>query len=84
MLLLKTCTTDRYQLKTVHVYAPTTSHTDEETYHFYNTIAEILEKTSNYKIVIGDFMRKFEDKQIDQKGRQDASVWASEMKEEII
>ena len=30
--------TDIYQLKIVQVYAPTTSHSDEETYNFYNTI----------------------------------------------
>ena len=29
-------------------------------------------------------MRKLEDKQIHQKGRQDASAWASEMKEETL
>ena len=29
-------------------------------------------------------MRKLEDKEIHQKWRQDASAWASEMKEEII
>ena len=29
-------------------------------------------------------MQKFEDKQIHQKGRQDASAWASEMKEETL
>ena len=43
-----------------------------------------MEKQSNYKIVMMDFMRKFEDKQIDQKGRQDDSVWAGEMKEETL
>ena len=30
--------TDRYQLKIAHVYAPTTSHSDEETDNFYTTI----------------------------------------------
>ena len=29
-------------------------------------------------------MRKLDDKQIHQKGRQDASAWASEMKEETF
>ena len=32
----------------------------------------------------GTLMRKLEDKQIHQKGRQDASVWVSEMKEETL
>ena len=35
--------TDIYQLKIVHVYAPTTSHSDEETDNFYSTIDKILE-----------------------------------------
>ena len=35
--------TDIYQLKIVQVYAPTTSHSDEETDNFYNTIDKILE-----------------------------------------
>ena len=34
--------TDRYQLKIVQVYAPTTSHSDEETDNFYKTIDKIL------------------------------------------
>ena len=38
------CMTDRYQLKIVQVYAPTTSHSDEETDNFYNTIDKILKK----------------------------------------
>ena len=33
---------------------------------------------------MGAVMQKLEDKQIHQKGRQDASVWASEMKVEIL
>ena len=36
--------TDEYQLKIVQVYAPTTSHSDEETDNFYNTIDNVLEK----------------------------------------
>ena len=36
----------RYQLKIVQVYAPTISHSDEETDNFYNTIDNILEKHS--------------------------------------
>ena len=47
--------TDRYQLKIVQVYAPTTSHSDEETDNLYNTIDKILEKQTHYTIVMGDF-----------------------------
>ena len=50
--------TDRYQLKIVHVYAPTTSHSDEETDNFYNTIDKIPEKQTHYTIVMGDFNAK--------------------------
>ena len=50
--------TDRYQLKIVQVYAPTTSHSDEETDSFYNTIEKILEKQTHYTIVMGDFNAK--------------------------
>ena len=71
--------TDRYQLKIVQVYAPTTSHSDEETDNFYNTIDKILEKQTHYTIAMGDLMRKLEDKQIHQKGRQNASAWSCEM-----
>ena len=76
--------TDIYQLKIVHVYAPTTSHSDEETGNFYNIIDKILEKQTHHSIVMGTLMRKLEDKQIHQKGRQDTSAWASEMKEETL
>ena len=74
--------TDMYQLKIVQVYAPTTSHSDEERDNFYNTIDTILEKQTHYTIVMGALLRKLEDKQIHQKERQDASAWVSEMKEE--
>ena len=74
--------TDRYQLKIVQVYAPTTSHSDEETDNFYNIIDKIREKQTHYTIAMGDLMRKLKDKQIHQKGRQDAPAWSSEMKEE--
>ena len=74
--------TDIYQLKIVQIYAPTTSHSDEETDNFNNTTDKILEKQTYYTIVMGDCNAKVEDKQIHQKGRQDASAWASEMKEE--
>ena len=80
--LLNTRTTGRYQLKIIQVYAPTTCHTDEETYNLYNTIAKIPEKQSNYTIVMVDLRRNFEDNQIDQKGRQGASAWTSKLKEE--
>ena len=77
--------TDRYQLKIVQVYAPTTSHSDEETDNFYNTIDKILEKKTHYTIIVmGTLMRKLKNKQIHQKGRQDASAWVSEMKEETL
>ena len=52
------CITDIYQLNIVQVYAPTTSHSDEETYNFYNTIDNILEKQTHYTIVMGDFNAK--------------------------
>ena len=55
--------TDRYQLKIVQVYSPTTSHSDEETDNFYNPIANILEKQTHYTIVWGTLMRMLEDKQ---------------------
>ena len=49
---------DRCQLKIVQVYAPTTSHSDEETDNFYNTIDNIMEKQTHYTIVMGDFNAK--------------------------
>ena len=50
--------TDRYKLKIVQVYAPTTSHSDEETDNFYNTIDRILEKQAHYIVALGDFKAK--------------------------
>ena len=50
--------TDRYELKIVQVYAPTTSHSDEETDNFYIAIDKILEKQTHYTIVMGDFNAK--------------------------
>ena len=73
-----------YQLKIVQVYAPTTSQSDEESDNFYNTIDKILESKHITQLRWGTLMRKLEDKQIHQKGRQDASAWASEMKEETL
>ena len=39
-------------------HAPTTSHSDEETDNFYNTIDKILEKQTHYTLVMGDFNAK--------------------------
>ena len=50
--------TDRYQLKIVQVYAPTTSHSDEEIDNFYNTIDKILKKQTHCTIVMGDVSAK--------------------------
>ena len=44
--------TDIYQLKIVQLYAPTTSHSDEETDNFYNNIDKVLKKQ------MGDFNSK--------------------------
>ena len=76
--------TDIYQLEIVQVYAPTTSHSDEETDNFYNTIDEILERQTHNTIVMGTLMRKLEDKQIRQKGRPGDSAWVSQMKEDTL
>ena len=40
------------------IYAPTTSHSDEETDNFYNIVDKILEKQTHYTIVMGDFNAK--------------------------
>ena len=42
----------------VQVYAPTTSHSDDETDNFYNIIQKILEKQTHYPIVMGDYNAK--------------------------
>ena len=72
-----------YILKFVQVG---TSNSDEETANLYNTVDKILEKQTHYTIIImmGDVNAKVGGKQIHKKGRQDASAWASEMKEEIL
>ena len=49
--------TTRYQLKIVQVYAPTTSHSEDEI-NIYNDIDKILENPSHYTIVMGDFNAK--------------------------
>ncbi|KAI0219981.1 Craniofacial development protein 2, partial [Lamellibrachia satsuma] len=45
-------------LKIVQVYAPTTSHSEDEINIFYNDIDKILENPSHYTIVMGDFNAK--------------------------
>ena len=51
--------TTRYQLKIVHVYAPTPSHSEDEINIFYNDIDNILIiYPSHYTIVMGDFNAK--------------------------
>ena len=52
------CIITRYQLKIVQVYAPTTSHSEDELNIFYNDIDKILENPSHYTIVMGDFNAK--------------------------
>ena len=67
------------------IYASTTSHSDEETDTFYNTIDYILEKKNPlHNCDGGPLCECFEDKHVRQKGRQDASAWASKMKEEAL
>lgn len=48
----------RYQLKIVQVYAPTSTHSEEEIDKFYNDLENILETKSHYTIVMGDFNAK--------------------------
>ena len=75
-------TRDSYQMKIVQVYAPTTSHSHEETDNFYNTIHKILEKQTQYTIVMGDCNAKFSGQTNTSETAQDAPAWASEMEEE--
>ena len=49
------CITKHYKLKTVQVYAPTTSHSDEYINNIYNDVDEPLGKPNHYTIVKGDF-----------------------------
>ena len=44
--------TDKYQLNIAQVYAPTTSHSVEETDNFYNTSDKILEKQTHYTTTV--------------------------------
>ena len=49
----------KYHLQVVQVYAPASSHEDEEVEELYKEIARIMEKNkSHYKIIIGDFNAK--------------------------
>ena len=48
----------RYKLKIVQIYAPMTSHSEDEINIFYNDIGKILENPSHYTIVMGDFNAK--------------------------
>ena len=49
----------KYQLQVVQVYAPTSSHNDEEVEELYEEVAKIMEKNkSHYKIIMGDFNGK--------------------------
>ena len=50
--------TTRYQLNIVQVYAPMTSHSEDEIDIFYNDIDKILANPSHYTIVMGDFNAK--------------------------
>ena len=54
----RTSPTHNRQIPTEDRYAPTTSHSDEETDNFYNTIDTILEEQTHYTIVMGDFNAK--------------------------
>ncbi len=50
---------NRYQLQVIQVYAPTTSHSDEEVEELYEEIARTMEKDkSHFKIIMGDFNAK--------------------------
>uniref|UniRef100_A0A3P9KP93 Endonuclease/exonuclease/phosphatase domain-containing protein n=1 Tax=Oryzias latipes TaxID=8090 RepID=A0A3P9KP93_ORYLA len=49
----------KYQLQVIQVYAPTSSHSDEEVEELYEEIGKSMEKNkSQYKIVMGDFNAK--------------------------
>ena len=76
--------TYRYQLKIVQVYAPKTSHSDEETDNFYNTIDKILEKQTHYTIVMGDFNAKVGEQTNTSERATGCFGLASDMKEEAL
>ena len=49
----------KYQLQVIQVYAPTSSHNDEEVEELYEEIGKSMKKNkSQYKIVMGDFIAK--------------------------
>ena len=49
------CITNRYKLKLLQVYAPTTSYSEEDIHSFYNDVDGTLGKPNHYTIVVGDF-----------------------------
>ena len=53
---LDLCIAKRYKLKTVQVYAPTISYSEEVTNSVYNDVDETLGKPSHYRRVTGDFI----------------------------
>ena len=56
---LKLKVNSRYQLQVIQVYAPTSSHSDEEVEELYEEIARSMEKNkSHFKIIMGDFNAK--------------------------
>ena len=49
----------KYYLQVVQVYAPTSTHEDEEVEEFYKEVSKIMSESKSYnKIVIGDFNAK--------------------------
>ena len=49
----------RYQLQVIQVYAPTSSHSDEEVEDLYEEITRTMERDkSHFKIIMGDFNAK--------------------------
>ena len=59
MALLTIKINTKYYLQVVQVYAPTSTHEDEEVGEFYEEVSKIMsENKSYYKIVIGDFNAK--------------------------
>ena len=49
----------RYSIQIIQIYAPTTSHEDEEVEELYEEISKAMDKDkSHYKIIMGDFNAK--------------------------
>jgi len=49
----------KYQLQIIQVYAPTTSHDDEEVEEFYEDLTSVTDKNKSfYKVIMGDFNAK--------------------------